>query len=185
MTWKWETVGEKTLEASLFGQISTLRSLPARRWQLEHLSLSLFFPDRVVLLAVFKSFLYFSNIGLSFSSSRCENCVRIRFFALQTTFITSLTTAERKHVNSKCWIHPRKCRNGAGIDLWTSEGGLWAQQAHILVHKHHTVVHCLDLTFRIDRVWSILQAPLTAHTPAPVKMMPVAQMEIWNAIKKR
>lgn len=52
------------------------------------------------------------------------------------------------------------------------------------VDNKHTLVHCLDLTSGIDAVWSIALAPLTSHAPATVKKMPVAQMEVWKAIKK-
>lgn len=65
--------------------------------------------------------------------------------------------------------------------------GAHKQQSHIPIHyktKQSTLVHCLDLTLRIDNVSSILLPPLTSHTPATLKMKPVAQNEVWNAIKK-
>lgn len=143
-------VGEKTLEVSLFGKILILRSLPGRRWQLKHASLLFYWQ-------------YLSHFFVwTISVSRCKNLWG-SVLLLRATATSSLTAAEWKPINSKRWIHPRKRCSGAGIDLWTSEGGWRAQQAHKLTHKHRAVVHCLDLTFRIDRAWSILHAPLT-HT---------------------
>lgn len=42
----------------------------------------------------------------------------------------------------------------------------------------------LSLTLGINRVWSIRLPLLTSHRTAAVKTLPVAQMELWKAIKK-
>lgn len=102
----------------------------------------------------------------------------------------------------KSWIHPRKRLQHRISKLWRSQDGslnfwgrirrtlacTWTRNRRTCLHTRtntdvdnkHTLIHCLDLTLRIDRVSSIL----TSHTPATVKTMPVAQMEVWNAIKK-
>lgn len=80
--------------------------------------------------------------------------------------------------------------NGARTDLWTSEGGLWERsRARACTREPTQMWTTSTLSYTVwTWHWESIgsdQYRLHTHTPATVKTMPVAQMEVWNAIKKK
>lgn len=80
--------------------------------------------------------------------------------------------------SQKGWLNFRGQSIRTFTCTWTCNRYTYTR-THTDVDSKPILEHCLDLTLGINAVWSILLASLTSHTPAAVKTMPVAQIDVY------